>query len=94
VNGIQVCSNKGPGHLQRGDTHKNEKIRWGHLKFSRTTGPILTRLGTNYSWEKRIHVCSYKWEGNAYLILEKYFYVGQGYSGERCGPWASCCDLS
>jgi hypothetical protein len=25
---------------------------WGHLKifFSRTTGPILTRLGTNHPW--------------------------------------------
>jgi hypothetical protein len=24
---------------------------WGHLKiFSRTTGPILTRLGINYPW--------------------------------------------
>jgi hypothetical protein len=22
--------------------------------------------------------------------LEKKFYIGQGYSGERCGPWASC----
>jgi hypothetical protein len=21
---------------------------------------------------------------------KKYFYIGQGYSGERCGPWASC----
>jgi hypothetical protein len=33
---------------------------WGHLKifFSRTTGPILTRLGTNDSWGKRIQVCS------------------------------------
>jgi hypothetical protein len=20
-----------------------------------------------------------------------YFYIGQGYPGERCGPWASCC---
>jgi hypothetical protein len=27
---------------------------------------------------------------NVYLMLEEYFYVGQGYSGERCGPWASC----
>jgi hypothetical protein len=29
---------------------KNEEMGWGHLKivFSRTTGPILTRLGTNY----------------------------------------------
>jgi hypothetical protein len=44
VNGIQVCSNKGSGPLQRGD---NEKMGWGHLKifFSRTTGPSLTRLG-------------------------------------------------
>jgi hypothetical protein len=25
VKGIQVCSNKGPGPLQRGDNHKNEK---------------------------------------------------------------------
>jgi hypothetical protein len=24
------------------------------------------------------------------LMLEKYFYMGQGFSGERCGPWASC----
>jgi hypothetical protein len=23
-------------------------------------------------------------------IEKKYFYIGQGYSGERCGPWASC----
>jgi hypothetical protein len=33
---------------------------WGHLKifFSRTTGPILTKLGTNNSWVKGIQVCS------------------------------------
>jgi hypothetical protein len=31
---------------------------WGHLKifFSRTTGPILTRLGTNHPWRDRIQV--------------------------------------
>jgi hypothetical protein len=31
---------------------------WGHLEilFFRTTGPILTRLGTNYPWRERIHV--------------------------------------
>jgi hypothetical protein len=35
---IQVCSNEGPGPLQRGDNHKNVKMGWGHLKiFSRTT---------------------------------------------------------
>jgi hypothetical protein len=52
VKGIQVCSNKGPGPLSRGDNHKNVKMGWGHLKifFSRTTWPILTRLGTNNPW--------------------------------------------
>jgi hypothetical protein len=50
VKGIQVCSNKGPGPFQRGDNHKNVKMGWGLLKifFSRTTGPTLTRLGTNH----------------------------------------------
>jgi hypothetical protein len=50
VKGIQLCSSKGPSPLQRGDNHKNVKIGWGHLKIflSRTTGPILTRLGTDH----------------------------------------------
>jgi hypothetical protein len=50
VKGIQVCSNKGPGPLQRGDNHKNVKMGWDHWKifFSRTIGPILTRLCTNH----------------------------------------------
>jgi hypothetical protein len=50
VKGIQVCSNKGPGPLQRGDNLKNVKMGWGLLKifFSRTTGPIIIRLDTNY----------------------------------------------
>jgi hypothetical protein len=40
VKGIQVCSNEGPGPLQRGDDYKNVIMGWGHLKiFSRTTGP-------------------------------------------------------
>jgi hypothetical protein len=26
-------------------------------------------------------------------IGKKYFCIGQGYSGERCGPWASCFSL-
>jgi hypothetical protein len=33
VKRIQFCSNKGPGPLQRGDNHKNEKMGWGHLKI-------------------------------------------------------------
>jgi hypothetical protein len=58
VKGIQVCSNKGPGPLQRGNNHKNVKMGWGHLKifFSRTSRPILTRLDTNHPWRERIHV--------------------------------------
>jgi hypothetical protein len=60
--GIQVYSNKGPGPLQRGDNHKNVKMGWGHLKifFSRTTGPILTRLGTNNSWGEGIQFCTHE----------------------------------
>jgi hypothetical protein len=56
--GIPNCSNKGPGPLQRGDNHKNGKMGWGHIKifFSRTTGPILTRLATNYPWIKEIPI--------------------------------------
>jgi hypothetical protein len=51
VKEIKVCSNKGPGPLQGGDNHKNVKMGWGNLKiFSRTTGTILTRLGTNHPW--------------------------------------------
>jgi hypothetical protein len=45
----QVCSNKGPGPFQKGDNHKNVKMGWDHLKiFSRTSGPILTRLDTDH----------------------------------------------
>jgi hypothetical protein len=59
VKGIQVCSNKLPVPLQRGDNHKNVKMGCSHFKiFSRTTGPILTRLGTNHPWVKGIQVCS------------------------------------
>jgi hypothetical protein len=52
VKGIQLCSNEGPGPLQRGDNCKNVKMGCGHLKifFSRTTGPILIWLGTNHPW--------------------------------------------
>jgi hypothetical protein len=60
VKGIQVCSNKEPGPLQTGNYHKNVRMGWDHLKifFSTTTGPILTRLGTNHPWVERIPVCS------------------------------------
>jgi hypothetical protein len=56
---IQVSSNKGPGTLLGGDNYKNVKLGWSHLKiFSRTTEPILTRLGTNHPWGEEIQVCT------------------------------------
>jgi hypothetical protein len=50
VKGIEFCSNKGPGSLQRGDNCKNLKMGWDHLKimFSRTILPILKILGTDH----------------------------------------------
>jgi hypothetical protein len=56
MTGIQVCSNKAPGSLQRGNNHKN--MEWGHLNFffSRTTGPFLTTLGTNHPWREIIQL--------------------------------------
>jgi hypothetical protein len=35
VKEIQVSLNKRPGPLQRGDTHKNVKMGWSHLKISK-----------------------------------------------------------
>jgi hypothetical protein len=32
VKGIQVCSNRGPGPLERGHNYKNFKMGWGYLK--------------------------------------------------------------
>jgi hypothetical protein len=60
VKGIQVCLNIGPDPLLREDNHKNIKMGWGHLKifFSRTTGPILTIVGTNHPCWEEIQVCS------------------------------------
>jgi hypothetical protein len=46
----------------RGDNSKRVKIHWNFLKifFSRTSRPKSIKLGTNYSWVKRIQVCSNK----------------------------------
>jgi hypothetical protein len=58
---IQVYSNRGPGPLLRGDNHKNVKMGWGHLKiFSRTTGPILTRLDTNHPLGRKFNFVQMK----------------------------------
>jgi hypothetical protein len=65
VKKIQVSSNKRPGPLQRGDNHKIVKMGWSHLKifFSRTTGPILIRLGTNHPWREREDSSVFKGKG-------------------------------
>jgi hypothetical protein len=33
VKRIQVCSNKAPGPLERGDNHRNVRKEWDHLKI-------------------------------------------------------------
>jgi hypothetical protein len=95
VKGIQVCSNEGSGPLQRRVNHKNEKMGRGHLKilFWRTMKP--EKL--NFTWklsdmEQRQVVYIMGPQGRMGQIKMKcilYFYMDQGYSGERCGPWDS-----
>jgi hypothetical protein len=64
VRRIEVCTNKGPDLLQRGDNHKNAKLGWGHLKiYSRTIVPILSSLGTNHPWGERIRMYSNETDG-------------------------------
>jgi hypothetical protein len=60
VKGIQVCSNNGPGSLQRGEKCKNLKMWWDQLKiiFCRTTGPISKRLGTDHLWVEGFLFCA------------------------------------
>ena len=60
VKGLQVCSNEGPGPLQRGDNHENAKIGWSHLKifFSRTTGPGKLKFIWKLPDIVEIQVCS------------------------------------
>ena len=47
MNGIQICSNEEPRPFLREDNYEIAKIHKRHLKilFSRTTGPISTKLG-------------------------------------------------
>jgi hypothetical protein len=53
MKGIQICSNKGPGPLQRGDKHKNVKMRWGSLKkILRTMKPEKAEFYMKYKIAK------------------------------------------
>ena len=81
MKGIQICSNEGPHPSQRGDNRELIKVNWQLLKifFSRTTGPILTKLSTKYPWEKGIHVCSNERphpspRGDNYEIVKKHWW--------------------
>ena len=60
LKGIQFCLNEKPRPFLRGDNQEIVKIHWRNLKifFSRTTGPISTKLGTKYLWDKGIKLCS------------------------------------
>jgi hypothetical protein len=73
---IQVCANEGSYPLQRGDNDKNVKMVWCHLKiFSRSTGPILARLGTNHPWGRGFNFVQVKgivpFQGEIHVIAEE-----------------------
>jgi hypothetical protein len=61
VKGIQVCSNDDHWSFPRGDNCENVKIYGNILKifFSRTTGPISTKLGPNHPRGKGIQLFPY-----------------------------------
>jgi hypothetical protein len=71
VKRIQVYSNKGPGPLQRGDNHKNVKMRWGLFK---------NHLLKNYEARKAkicMKVCSNHgpWGSGGATIREFFFFT-------------------
>ena len=55
--GFKFVQIKGQVLFKGRDNHKNLRIEWSNLNiFSRTTGLILARIGTNHPRIKRIHV--------------------------------------
>jgi hypothetical protein len=60
VKGIQNCTNDDDRPFPRGDNSENVKIYRKSLKifFSRTTGPISTKLGRKHPWVKDIQNCT------------------------------------
>ena len=60
VKSIQVCANEGSCLIPRGDNDEIAKIHCRNLRnlFSRTSGPISTKLDTKHSWVKGIQICS------------------------------------
>ena len=60
VKRIQIYASKGPSPIQRGDIDEIAKIHLRNLRifFSRTIGPILTKLGTKLYRVKEILFCT------------------------------------
>jgi hypothetical protein len=58
---------------------------WGHLKifFSRTTGPILTRLGTNHPLVKGIQICSKEGNNTFDTLLTSLFCIVTDFGMKR-----------
>ena len=80
----------GPHPFPRGDNYEITKIRWKIKKiiFSRTTGPILTKLGTKHPWVKGIHVCSNEEPFNSHKDNDGFFSsLNQCYDIIICVKW-------
>ena len=60
IKAIQIPSNEGPRSFQRGDNYESAKIHWQIFKmfFSRTNGPVSTKLSTNHPCVEGSQVCS------------------------------------
>ena len=61
--------------ISKGDNFEIAKITWRNIKFffSRTTGPISTKLGRMHPWVKGIQVCSNEAALNFYKIDNRFF---------------------
>ena len=61
VKGVQVSSNKGPRPFPRGDNYQKANKHGRNLKifFSRTTGPISTKLGIKHTGMKETQGFTY-----------------------------------
>ena len=63
-------------------------VNFSHFRLllSKTTGPISTKFGTKHPWVEVIQICSNEGLYPSQKVGNFFF----KYSGERCGPWASC----
>ena len=70
------------------------KINWQLLKkiFSRTTGPILTKLGKKHPWVKMIQFCSNEKPINSHEVNNVFFSsLNQRYNIIICVYWFELC---